>query len=183
MAKSANNHRIDYVEFSVGDIARSRQFYGEAFGWSFKDYGPGYCEFSDGRLTGGFALAGKGNPARQCRRPSGHSLRQRSRRNPAPPRKRRRDNRQATLFIPGGPPLPLRRSGRLRTGGVVGQVAADRCRASRRPRLYTNVMTTTAPMTMRTSPPTSIGNRVLPDSEVRCRLDQRRRARSSRVRS
>ena len=63
MAKSANNHRIDYVEFSVGDIARSRRFYGEAFGWSFKDYGPGYCEFSDGRLTGGFALAGKGNPA------------------------------------------------------------------------------------------------------------------------
>ena len=55
MSKS-NDRRIDYVEFSVGDIARSRDFYGKAFGWSFKDYGPSYCEFNDGRLTGGFAL-------------------------------------------------------------------------------------------------------------------------------
>jgi predicted enzyme related to lactoylglutathione lyase len=62
MAKSGKDQRIDYVEFSVGDIARSRDFYGKAFGWSFKDYGPSYCEFSDGRLTGGFALGGKGNP-------------------------------------------------------------------------------------------------------------------------
>jgi uncharacterized protein len=56
MATSGNDQRIDYVEFIVGDIARSRDFYGKAFGWSFKDYGPGYCEFNDGRLTGGFAL-------------------------------------------------------------------------------------------------------------------------------
>jgi hypothetical protein len=60
MAKSGNDQRIDYVEFSVGDIARSRDFYGKAFGWSFKDYGPSYCEFNDGRLTGGFALGGRG---------------------------------------------------------------------------------------------------------------------------
>jgi predicted enzyme related to lactoylglutathione lyase len=59
MTRAANDRRIDYVEFSVGDIARSRAFYGKAFGWSFKDYGPGYCEFDDGRLTGGFALGGK----------------------------------------------------------------------------------------------------------------------------
>jgi hypothetical protein len=63
MAKSGNDKRIDYVEFSVGDIARSRDFYGEAFGWSFKDHGPGYCEFSDGRLTGGFALADQSRAA------------------------------------------------------------------------------------------------------------------------
>ena len=62
MAKSARDQRIDYVEFSVADIARSRDFYGRAFGWSFKDYGPSYCEFGDGRLTGGFALGGKDNP-------------------------------------------------------------------------------------------------------------------------
>ena len=62
MAKSSNDQRIDYVEFSVRDIARSRAFYGDAFGWSFKDYGPSYCEFNDGRLTGGFALAGEGDP-------------------------------------------------------------------------------------------------------------------------
>ena len=59
MADAGNDRRIDYIEFVVGDIARSRGFYGAAFGWSFKDYGPGYCEFSDGRLTGGFALRGE----------------------------------------------------------------------------------------------------------------------------
>ncbi len=55
-----NDQRIDYVELAVGDIARARDFYGKAFGWTFKDYGPGYCEFNDGRLTGGFALAEPG---------------------------------------------------------------------------------------------------------------------------
>ena len=59
MAKSRNDQRIDYVEFLMGDIARARKFYGGAFGWTFKDYGPDYCEFRDGRLTGGFAGAGK----------------------------------------------------------------------------------------------------------------------------
>jgi predicted enzyme related to lactoylglutathione lyase len=58
MARPGNDQRIDYVELSVGEIARSRDFYGKSFGWSFKDYGPSYCEFNDGRLTGGFALGG-----------------------------------------------------------------------------------------------------------------------------
>jgi uncharacterized protein len=62
MPNASNNHRIDYIELSVSDIARSRDFYGKAFGWSFKDYGPSYCEFNDGRLTGGFALGGKDTP-------------------------------------------------------------------------------------------------------------------------
>jgi uncharacterized protein len=60
MAKPGNDRRIDNIEFAVSDIARSREFYGKAFGWTFKDYGPAYCEFSDGRLTGGLA---KGSPA------------------------------------------------------------------------------------------------------------------------
>jgi uncharacterized protein len=62
MAASGNDRRIDYVEFLVRDIARSRAFYGDAFGWSFKDYGPDYCEFNDGRLTGGFALDETASP-------------------------------------------------------------------------------------------------------------------------
>ncbi len=49
------HHRIDYVEFNVASIAAAKQFYGDAFGWTFQDYGPDYCEFRDGRLTGGFA--------------------------------------------------------------------------------------------------------------------------------
>lgn len=59
MATPGNDRRIDNIEFAVSDIARSRAFYGAAFGWSFTDYGPIYCEFSDGRLTGGLA---KGAP-------------------------------------------------------------------------------------------------------------------------
>lgn len=54
MANSANDRRIDYIEMGVGNIERSKAFYGQAFGWTFKDYGPAYCEFADGRLTGGF---------------------------------------------------------------------------------------------------------------------------------
>lgn len=49
--------RIDNIEFPVADIGRARAFYGQAFGWSFTDYGPAYCEFTDGRLTGGLARA------------------------------------------------------------------------------------------------------------------------------
>lgn len=54
MARSENDRRIDYVELGVGDIGRAKAFYGGAFGWTFTDYGPTYCEFSDGRLKGGF---------------------------------------------------------------------------------------------------------------------------------
>lgn len=62
MNPSNNDRRIDNIEFAVEDIARSRAFYGEAFGWSFKDYGPDYCEFTDGRLTGGFARSDNSKP-------------------------------------------------------------------------------------------------------------------------
>ncbi len=48
------DRRIDYIEFAVADTARSKAFYGAAFGWSFADFGPEYCEFSDGLLKGGF---------------------------------------------------------------------------------------------------------------------------------
>ena len=51
---SKNDQRIDYIEMGVVDLARSKAFYGTAFGWSFTDHGPTYCEFQDGRLTGGF---------------------------------------------------------------------------------------------------------------------------------
>ena len=71
MADHASNsldadRKIDYVEFNVADIARAKAFYGEAFGWTFTDYGPDYCEFRDGRLSGGFTtlapVMAKGGP-------------------------------------------------------------------------------------------------------------------------
>ena len=71
MADHAGNslgadRKIDYVEFNVADIARAKAFYGGAFGWTFTDYGPDYCEFRDGRLSGGFTtlapVMAKGGP-------------------------------------------------------------------------------------------------------------------------
>ena len=59
---SDNNNRIDYIEFNVTEIAGAKHFYGEAFGWDFTDYGPDYCEFKDGRLTGGFTTQGTPRP-------------------------------------------------------------------------------------------------------------------------
>lgn len=54
--------RIDYVELAVADTARSKAFYGRAFGWTFTDFGPGYTEFTDGRMKGGFNAL-EGGPA------------------------------------------------------------------------------------------------------------------------
>lgn len=61
MGATGNNHQIDNIEFNVADIARSKRFYGDAFGWSCTDYGPTYTEFTDGRLKGGFTT---GEPVR-----------------------------------------------------------------------------------------------------------------------
>lgn len=54
MADNSHDRSIDYIEFNVSDIGRSKDFYGTAFGWRFTDYGPNYCEFSDGHMKGGF---------------------------------------------------------------------------------------------------------------------------------
>jgi predicted enzyme related to lactoylglutathione lyase len=45
--------RIDYVELPGGDLIATKQFYEQAFGWSFTDYGPSYAAFDEG-LDGGF---------------------------------------------------------------------------------------------------------------------------------
>jgi predicted enzyme related to lactoylglutathione lyase len=62
MAQPNSNNRIDYIEFNVADIERSKAFYGAVFDWKFTDFGPTYCEFADGRLTGGFTTNGPSVP-------------------------------------------------------------------------------------------------------------------------
>jgi predicted enzyme related to lactoylglutathione lyase len=57
VSQSEHDRRIDYVEFSTTDLARTKSFYSGVFGWEFEDYGPKYAAFRDGRLNGGFALA------------------------------------------------------------------------------------------------------------------------------
>ncbi len=54
MSDAENNHRIDYLEFGATDIAPIKEFYTQAFGWEFTDYGPDYTSFHDGRIAGGF---------------------------------------------------------------------------------------------------------------------------------
>ena len=46
---------IDYVEFSVRDLAAAKAFYAAAVGWAFTDYGPGYAgiQRADGGEMGG----------------------------------------------------------------------------------------------------------------------------------
>ena len=46
--------KIDYVELPGSDLAATKSFYGQAFGWTFTDYGPTYAAFGDSGLDGGF---------------------------------------------------------------------------------------------------------------------------------
>ena len=39
----STHHTIDYVEFTVRDLAAAKRFYTAAFGWQFNDYGPEYA--------------------------------------------------------------------------------------------------------------------------------------------
>jgi predicted enzyme related to lactoylglutathione lyase len=60
MADTADrDRRIDYIEFPATDVAATKNFYLELFGWTFTDYGPDYTSFDDGRLAGGFTKEGK----------------------------------------------------------------------------------------------------------------------------
>ena len=53
-----DHHVVNYLEFTVSDLDRGKRFYGEAFGWTFQDYGPEYVgiQKSDGSEFGGLAL-------------------------------------------------------------------------------------------------------------------------------
>lgn len=56
------HHALDYVEIAVSDFAAAKTFYGNAFGWTFTDYGPwpAYVGIrsaaGDGVEVGGFRL-------------------------------------------------------------------------------------------------------------------------------
>ena len=54
--------KIDYVELPSRDMAASKRFYAEAFGWGFTDYGPTYAAFDEG-LEGGFQADAAEAPA------------------------------------------------------------------------------------------------------------------------
>ena len=59
--------KIDYIEFPGGDLPAIKSFYGDAFGWTFTDYGPAYSGIN---RPGGDGEIGGLNPER----PSGPGL-------------------------------------------------------------------------------------------------------------
>lgn len=48
------HEKIDYVEFPAQDLAATKTFFSQVFGWDFVDYGPEYAAFSNQGLDGGF---------------------------------------------------------------------------------------------------------------------------------
>lgn len=53
------HHSIDYIEFSSTDLARTKQFFAAAFGWTFTDYGDEY--------VGIHKVAGEGESGGMCK--------------------------------------------------------------------------------------------------------------------
>ena len=50
------NNRIDYVEIgakNAGDYARTKAFFETAFGWTYTDYGPDYCDTKSSGIGSG----------------------------------------------------------------------------------------------------------------------------------
>ena len=53
-----NKHeKLNYVEFPARDLSATKAFFHQVFGWSFEDFGPEYCAFSNQGLDGGFYQA------------------------------------------------------------------------------------------------------------------------------
>jgi uncharacterized protein len=40
----STHHHFDYIELCATDMAALKKFYGEAFGWKFKDWGDDYSD-------------------------------------------------------------------------------------------------------------------------------------------
>ncbi|MDX1636105.1 MAG: VOC family protein [Marinobacter sp.] len=51
--------KIDYVEMPSRDLEATKRFFGEAFGWSFVDYGADYVAIENAGLDGGFFKSDK----------------------------------------------------------------------------------------------------------------------------
>ena len=48
------HEKLNYVELPARDLEATKRFFGNVFGWTFEDFGPDYCSFSDQGLDGGF---------------------------------------------------------------------------------------------------------------------------------
>lgn len=55
----AKHEKIDYLEFPVKDMAKTKAFFAEVFDWSFEDYGEQYTAFFGAGIDGGFFKSDK----------------------------------------------------------------------------------------------------------------------------
>jgi hypothetical protein len=55
MSNAAQHHKVNYIEFSTTDVARTKKFYSEVFGWGFQDWGPDYLSIEGAGIEGGFS--------------------------------------------------------------------------------------------------------------------------------
>lgn len=53
------HEKVDYLELPARDLAATKDFFEQVFGWSFQDYGPEYTAFSDEDVEGGFYQSDK----------------------------------------------------------------------------------------------------------------------------
>ena len=58
---SIKHYTINYIELPSSDIAKTKEFYGGIFGWTFTDWGPEYVSFEGAGIDGGFRADGKVN--------------------------------------------------------------------------------------------------------------------------
>ncbi|MBB6520407.1 VOC family protein [Pseudoteredinibacter isoporae] len=48
------HQQINYIEMPSQDLEKTKAFFNSAFGWTFQDYGPDYCDFHQDGIDGGF---------------------------------------------------------------------------------------------------------------------------------
>jgi predicted enzyme related to lactoylglutathione lyase len=58
-----DHHSINYIELPSTDLAKTKSFYGEVFGWTFQDWGDTYVSFQGAGIDGGFEHASQGRMA------------------------------------------------------------------------------------------------------------------------
>ncbi len=61
----AETTKINYIELPVTDMAASKAFYTNAFGWAYVDYGPTYAAFEGAGIDGGLDGASDRKPGSQ----------------------------------------------------------------------------------------------------------------------
>ncbi|MBU0473287.1 MAG: VOC family protein [Bacteroidetes bacterium] len=50
----SEHNKISYIEIPTKDIAATKTFFSNVFGWTFQDFGPDYTSFTNEGSNGGF---------------------------------------------------------------------------------------------------------------------------------